>query len=89
MDQDNDLTNEPQEYAVSINALVKADSFMELKKRVTSLQSFLQQALRSDPNSDGYYIGVDDIWSNIKPPILEDSSDGESVDSSKDVGIAW
>lgn len=76
----NDLTNEPQEYAVTITALVKADSFMELRKRVTALQPLVQKALKSNPNRDGYYISVDDMVANIKPPVVQNSTDDEFND---------
>lgn len=80
MQKDQDVTNEPQEYAITINALVKADSYMELRKRVTALQALVQKALKSNPNTDGYYISVDDIISNIKPPIVSNSPAGSKGD---------
>lgn len=85
MDENNgELTNTPVEYVVSFNVLVSADSFIELRKRVTAIQGGLQKALRSNPNTDGYYISVDDIHSNIKPPTSHDYSEFNSEETSQE-----
>lgn len=72
---DETLSNEPQSYAVTLNLLVKADSYSELRKRVAFLQDAAGKVFRSDPNLDGYYIGLDDAHSTIKPPVDEYSHD--------------
>lgn len=71
-------SNQSQPHAVTITALVHSDNYVELRKRVKVISEFVESVLKSDPNTEGFYIGVDDIWYNVKPPIGISREDDDS-----------